>query len=294
MSVISKIKNIFNVKERVGLVLGSGGARGLAHIGVLKVLEEAGIPLHCIVGASAGAMVGGLYSAGTTPAKMEEIFGGFTLKGVARMLLPTLGQGGIIDGRRIERLIEPHAGGRFIEGLVPRFACVATDLSSGERIVFKEGDLMEGIRASISIPGLLTPVISNGRILVDGGVVDPLPIKLAFELGATFAIVVQVGRRYSHHAPLNCETAASEDGCELECKKAIMPSATNVLLSALSIYDYRLSELSVSGAGKHVLIQPLLSGIEILDFHKGRQAIDAGEEAMRAKLSSIDSKFFKS
>jgi NTE family protein len=293
MSFILKLKRMLGNGRRLGLVLGSGGARGLAHIGVLRVLEEAGIPLHCVVGASAGAMVGGLYAGGTSPAKIEEVFGEFSLKGLARILLPTMGQGGIIDGRRIEKLMEPHASGKLIEDLPLKFACVATDISTGEKIVFKKGDLMEGIRASISIPGLLTPVVSGGRILVDGGVVDPLPIKLAFELGATFAIVVQVGRRYSHQPAPNGDSENDEKSAVVGSEKVVIPSATEVLLSALSIYDYRLSELSLQDVDDHILVRPSLPGIEILDFHKGHQAIAAGENAMRARLPDIDRGFFK-
>ncbi len=279
MTLIAEIKELFFKEKRLGLVLGSGGARGLAHIGVLKVLEEAGVQIHCVVGASAGAMIGGLYSAGISAEKMEEMFGSFSRADIARMLLPTMAQGGITDGRRIEGMMKPHISGRKIEDLSLKFACVAADLSTGEKVIFKKGDLMTAIRASIAIPGLITPVIRDDRILVDGGVVDPLPIGLAFELGATSVIVVQVGRRYSEGDERN----STSDENDIS-----MPSARDVLLSALSIYDYRLSELSIEIASDYTLVRPLLPGIEILDFHKGRQAIAAGEEAMRANLPNID------
>jgi len=279
MTLIAEIKELFFKEKRLGLVLGSGGARGLAHIGVLKVLEEAGVQIHCVVGASAGAMIGGLYSAGVSPEKMEEMFGSFSRADVARMLLPTMAQGGITDGRRIEGIVEPHISGRKIEDLSFKFACVAADLSTGEKVVLKSGDLMTGIRASIAIPGLITPVIRDDRILVDGGVVDPLPIGLAFELGATSVIVVQVGRRYSEG---NKGNSTSHEGA------ISMPSARDVLLSALSIYDYRLSELSIEVASDYILVRPSLPGVEILDFHKGKQAIVAGEEAMKNCLSQIE------
>lgn len=289
MSFVTRLKGIFGRESRLGLVLGSGGARGLAHIGVLKVLEEVGIPLHCVVGTSAGALVGGLYCAGATPGELEDLLGGFSLKGVARILLPTSGEGGIVDGRRIKKLIEPYAGEKAIEELSPRFACAATDLTSGEEVVFRSGDLLESIRASISIPGLFTPVRCGDRLLIDGGVVDPLPIRLAFELGATFAIVVRVGRKYSRAPGLEGDCIlGNEKGEEEKIERRMqVPSATEVLLTTLSIYDFRLSQHSIRSAKDHILIQPSLPGIEILDFHKGAQAIAAGEEAMRARLSEL-------
>jgi len=321
MKFISRLKRIFGRERRLGLVLGAGGARGLAHIGVLKVLEEAGIPIHCVVGCSAGALVGGLYCAGTRPATLEELLGNFSRKDVARILLPTMGHGGIVDGRRVNRIIEPYAGGRSIEGLSPRFACVATDLFAGKRIVFRSGDLMESIRSSISLPGLFTPVVCGDRVLVDGGVVDPLPIKLAFELGATCAIVVRVGRRFSIERALTERECVFENGDakpepgdrigEAEAVDGgdwlrssykrivgdrgtakdgakITPPIIQSVLATLAIFDYRLSELAIQSAGDHLLIEPSLPEIEILDFHKGSQAIAAGEEAMRARLAELD------
>jgi len=296
MSLVSRLKKIFRGERRLGLVLGSGGARGLAHIGVIKVLEEAGIPLHCVVGASAGAFVGGLYCAGTSPAKLSELVGDLSIKEVARLLLPTRGPGGIVDGRRLTKLIEPYAGGRKIEDLSPVFACVATDLISGKRVVFKKGNLMEAIRASISIPGLFTPVICGDRILVDGGIVDPLPIRLAFELGANFALVVRVGRRYTREGgqakgeavPADVNDAEVGPGeCVREFEERVAPPIIEIVLSTLSLYDHRLSELCLRGAGEHILIQPKMPGIEILDFHKGGQAVAAGEKAMRERLPEL-------
>ncbi len=291
MSFMERLRDIFARKKRLGLVLGSGGARGLAHIGVLKVLDEAGIPLHCLVGTSAGALVGGLYCAGTPPGAIEDLLGGFSLKGVARMLIPTRGQGGIVDGKRVEKIIKPYVGGRTIEELSPRFACVATDLTSGEEVVFRSGELLGAIRSSISIPGLFTPVLCGDKILVDGAVVNPLPIELAFELGADFAIVVHVGRPYMLGLKTQ-EADCSQDGRDPSEEDGDgrngVPSAVEVLLSALSIYDQHLSEWSISRAGKHLLVRPVLEGIDSLDFHKGDLAIASGEEAMRTALPELE------
>jgi NTE family protein len=320
MSFIARLKEMLGRKRRIGLVLGAGGARGFAHIGVLKVLEEAGIPIHCIAGTSAGAMAGGLYATGMKAREIEEALGDISIQRLAKLFLPTLGAGGIVDGRRVKKLLEPYAGGRLIEHLAIPFACVATDLYTGERVVFTSGDLLKSIRASISIPGLFTPVRIDDRILVDGGVVDPLPIRLVYEMGATCAIVVRVDRQYFREidpaVKKDDDPEESVSGLDVngeismgggrrawfrnplrwlargyggaEEDRALTPPVMDVLLSILSIHDHQLSELSVREAGRHVLVAPVLADIEMLDFHKGRKGIAAGEAAMRAKLSDIE------
>jgi len=284
MPFLSRLKRIFGSKARLGLVLGSGGARGLAHIGVLKALEEAHVPLHCIVGASAGALVGGLYSAGTSPAAMEEMVLRLSRTEIAKLFFPTFNRGGLISGSRIKKFIEPYIAGKKIEDLSPVFACVATDLRSGDRVVFKSGDLLESIRASISIPGLFAPAICGDRTLLDGGVVDPLPIGLAFELGAEFVIAVRVGRQKIRDIS---ETKDSACVYEDQEHKGAVPAIIETVLSALSIYEQRLSEISIREAKNCIIVEPVLEGIEILDFHKGRQAMDAGEAAMRARMPEL-------
>ncbi len=291
MSFASRLKRIFGRETRLGLVLGSGGARGLAHIGVLTVLKEAGIPIHCIAGTSAGALIGGLYSAGNTPQALEELFGDISISETARLLIPSLSRGGLVDGKRIKRLIKPYTREKAIEELSPRFACVATDLYSGKRVVFRRGDLLESIRASISIPGVFTPVICGDRVLVDGGVVDPLPVGLAFEMGATFVIAVRVNRQdaggRSDDDQDECIFQGHESKESEREKKGLTPPVLEIILSTTSIYERRLSELNVGKPGKRMIIEPALAGIEILDFHKGRRAIDAGAKAMRERLPEI-------
>lgn len=317
MSFIAGLKKILGRKRRIGLVLGSGGARGFAHIGVLKVLEEAGIPIHCIAGSSAGALVGGLYATGMKAQTIEEELGDLSIHRLARLFLPTRGPGGIVDGRRVKKLLEPYAGGRSIEHLPIPFACVATDLSSGESVIFDRGDLLRSIRASISIPGIFTPVRIDGRVLVDGGVVNPLPIRLAFDMGADVAIVVKVQRRPSRKGRHIANPAHSDEDSISELdgasqssfdeaarswfrnplrwlagereggEKQLAPPVLDVLLSILSIHDQQMSEMSLREAGTHVLVEPDLASVEILDFHKGHRAIAAGEEAMRNRLSEL-------
>jgi len=316
MSLINWIRNRFGREVQVGLALGSGGARGMAHIGVLKVLEDEGIPIHCIAGTSAGALIGGLYAAGNSPKAIEELVSGLSIAKIAKIFFPSMGKGGLIDGSRAKAFIRPMLEDRRIEELRPAFACVACDLHTGDRVVLRKGDLLESIRASISIPGIFTPVVCCDRTLIDGGVVDPLPIDLAYEMGADFVVAVHVGRQSSKsrrgasagECVLPCTSSeedtleeTSEDGdwirkpCrqiaasyeKAKDRRRTAPTLVEVLLSTASIYETRLTELNLSARRERLLVEPTLEDIEILDFHKSRQAIEAGEEAMRDALPRL-------
>jgi len=179
-------------KRKLALVLGSGAARGLSHIGVLKVLEEKKIPVDAIIGCSMGALIGGAYAAGVTPLQMENIACETNWLRVAKLFLPRhFQQEGLIDGSRIEEFLVALVGEQNIENLSIPFAAIATDIWTGEEIVLQNGSLVKAIRASTSFPFLFSPVKINGRFLVDGGVVNPLPVNVARDMGADIVIAVR-------------------------------------------------------------------------------------------------------
>ena len=168
------------LEERWVLALSGGAARGFAFVGVMKALEEMGFPIGGIVGCSAGALVGGLYAAGVSPEAMEEALARMGPLDWASMFRPTLPFQGITDGKPVLQLLRDLVGGNpLIEDLAIPFRAVATDLHTGEVVVLDRGPLLEAIRASIAIPGLFTPLVHNGRVLVDGGLVEPIPIPAA-------------------------------------------------------------------------------------------------------------------
>ncbi len=180
-----------NGKPRwVGVALSGGGAAGLAHAGVLAELTAAGIPIHCVAGTSAGAMVGAAYAANHL-AEFRKTMCGLTRRRVLLLFDPTWPHSGLLGGRRALELIRPYVGER-IEDLAHPYAAVATDLQSGAEVVLRHGNVVEAIRASIAIPGLFTPQRWQGRLLVDGGLVNPLPVDVARQLGAQFVIAVSV------------------------------------------------------------------------------------------------------
>jgi len=310
MALLSFVRKLISKKQRIGLVLSSGGAKGFAHIGVLKVLEEAKIPIHCVVGTSAGAIIGGLYTSGMPIREIEELAAGLTIRDMVRLFMPSLDRGGFIDGDRVAKFLKPFIKDKNIENLLPEFACVATDIMSGRRVVFRKGNLLKAIRASIAIPGVYTPLIFKDYVLVDGAVVAPLPIDIAFSMGATFAIAVNVTLPQKKRSSLaggdielkfdkHHEKGGGREGIRNPIKKIFnlhedsddrkesIPPTMEVISSALTILETKLLELQLKTAGPHILVQPELPDIEVHSFRKGREIIEAGRKAMMEALPGL-------
>ncbi len=176
-------------RRKIGLALSGGGGRGIAHIGVLAVLAEAGLVPDCVAGTSAGAAAGVLFCRGWSPEQMLRLVRGLSLLDLGR---PRLRRLGLLDGTRFEELIRELIGDLSFADLSIPLAVVACDLLTGERVVLRQGPLAPAVRASCSIPGIFTPVEQEGRLLVDGGLVDHLPVSVAREMGADSVIAVDV------------------------------------------------------------------------------------------------------
>lgn len=178
-------------RPKIGLALGSGSARGLAHVGVIRAIEDAGIQIDCIAGTSMGALVGAVHAAGKMN-ELENSFLSFDWKKTASFFDVVLPRSGLLDGAKVSELVRSHIHADDIEALSIAFAAVASDLVSGEEVVIRTGDIIEAVRASISVPGIFTPVRRNGQILVDGGLVNPVPASAARAMGAGFVIAVDL------------------------------------------------------------------------------------------------------
>jgi NTE family protein len=176
---------------KIGLALGSGGARGFAHLGVIMALKEAGIPIDLIAGSSMGALVASFYGAGLDFDRLYKLSTAFKRKYFLDFTVPKMG---FISGKKIKEFIRVFTHGKNIEDLSLPVGIVATDLLTGEKVVFQNGPVAEAVRASISIPGIFVPEKYNGRILVDGGVADRVPISVARDMGADIVIAVDVSR----------------------------------------------------------------------------------------------------
>lgn len=181
-------------KSKIGLALGSGAARGLAHIGVLKALTEEGVSINMIAGSSMGALVGACYARNGEIANFEEIVLKIDWKQLAQLVDPNLALlfKGVIHGKKVKELLKAIIGDVEFKDLKIPFAVVATDVNTGGEVVIKEGSVIEAVRASISIPAIFTPVKFKNRFLIDGGIVNPIPVNIVKNMGATFVIACNV------------------------------------------------------------------------------------------------------
>jgi NTE family protein len=304
--------------RRIGLALGSGSARGLAHVGVLRALEEAGIAVEVIAGTSIGALIGAVHAAG----RLDSLAATFRALDWPRMLSffdVVLPKSGLIDGARIAAMVREHVPSATIEALSRPYAAVATDLATGEEVVIREGDVIEAVRASISVPGIFTPVRRDGRILVDGGLVNPVPVTAARALGADVVIAVDlnhgiVGGRSAKAPPPRPVVAASRlprwartvrDGVqEITSRLAArdmpaaaqlarwsdlepMPNIFEVLLASIDIMEITITEARLAQDRPELLIRPPLASIRFLDFDRAEEIIEIGYRSAVQELSKF-------
>lgn len=285
----------------VGIALSGGGAAGMAHVGVLEVLQDAGIPIHCVAGTSAGAMVGAAFAAGNLEAFRETMYG-LTRGKVLRLFDPIWPQTGLLEGRRSLELVRPHLGDR-IEALPIPFAAVAADLNRGDEVVLRSGPVAEAVRASIAIPGLFTPLRWQGRILVDGGLVNPVPADVTRALGAQFVIAVSVlnipVRPPLRRTPLALTQqwsarlrrrwqAPRDEGKTEELVEEVAEELglVDVLSRASAVVQARIAQARLRDDPPDVLLHvPLRLGL--FDFHRSREAVSAGRRVAQEALPEI-------
>lgn len=298
-------------RPRIGLALGSGSARGLAHIGVLRALKEARIEVDVVAGTSMGAVIGAVFAAGRLEgltAKLQNL----DWQSIVALLDPVFPRSGLIDGQKIAEFVRAHVPSARIEDLLLPFAAVATDINNGEQVVATAGDLTEAVRASIAVPGIVTPVRSNGRILVDGGLVNPVPVSVTRAMGADLVIAVDlnhdiVSGRLSHpvaHANGNGHTLIMAR--LLESLQAInspvlaqfeawlhkaplepLPGIFDVLLASLYIMQARVTEATLQQDRPEILIQPPLGAVRFMEFDRAEEIIDIGYRSAVEQLAQL-------
>lgn len=295
----------------IGLALGGGVARGWAHIGVLRALAEAGIEPDIVCGSSIGALVGGAHLAGHLDT-LEEWVRGLNKRRMMGYLDLRLGGGGIIGGQRLARLMEQYFGGLKIEELPKPFAAVCSELPTGHEVWLQKGPLIDALRASYALPGVFPPVLRDGTWLVDGALVNPVPISVCRALGARLVIgvtlhaevfgrgLVDLARGHKHSPEETDEDAILEEAASRGPKtpdRFIMrqifgvgektPGLSTVMLSALNIILDRLSRSRMAGDPPDVLITPHVGHISLLDFDRADESIALGAEALNRELPAI-------
>jgi NTE family protein len=261
------------------LALGSGGARGLAHIGVLAVLDREGLRPRAIAGTSMGAFIGAMYAGGTLPEQMEEGVESLGLKDIAALTSLTLKPGSLMSADRIEEQLRSLLPATFAELSVP-FACVAADLVTGEPAVLSEGDLPRAIRTSMTIPILFDPVRYGDRILVDGGVVDPVPVGLARDLGGGPVVAVDVGQLLPADSRVG-----SRRGLGPLLLTGDSPNLVQVGTRTLDIMSHRLTRLALGDAD--VVIAPDVGGYFFADVLEGAEIVQEGVRAAEVALPAV-------
>lgn len=294
-------------EPRVGLALGSGSARGWAHIGVISALEERGIKPEVVCGTSIGALVGAAYAAGELE-RLERWVSGLSWSDVLKLVDVTW-RGGLIRGQRLFDFFREHFVDRDIQALGLRYAAVATELSGGREVWLREGSVLDAVRASIAIPGIFAPMSLNGEILVDGGLVNPVPVTVCRALGADIVIAVDLGwaKRTRSRVPDVPRRAQDEivvararnwlqrlgagwierllGGSEPD--EESLPSIIEVFLGSIDIVQERLARSRLGGDPPDVLVTPRLSDFMALEFHRAREAIKEGRAAVERIESQL-------
>jgi len=248
---------------RIGLALGGGAARGFAHVGVIQALEEAGIRPDLVVGTSAGSLVAALYASGKTGAQLQLIAESMEEATFADWTLPIFSRG-ILRGEALARYVSTQVNGRLIEQMAMPLGIVATDLNTGLGVMFQRGDTATAVRASSAVPALFQPVRISGRDYVDGGLVSPVPVRYARQMGAELIVAVDISS-----AP---EANAAGDSLQ-------------ILLQTFSIMGKSINSLELRDA--EVVVRPELNGVASSDFTLRQRSIEAGRAAMNRLLPQL-------
>ncbi len=247
----------------LGLALGGGAARGFAHVGVIQVLEEAGLKPQLVVGTSAGSLVAAIYASGKTGVQLQQVAANMDEAAITDWTIPFLSRG-MLRGEALARYVGTQTGGKNIEDLPLPLGIVATDLQSGEGILFRRGDIGTAVRASSAVPAVFTPVRINGRDYVDGGLVAPVPARYARQMGADVVLAVDISS-----APEGNATGGM----------------LQVLLQTFAIMGRSINNYALKDAD--LVLHPLLTGVKSADFKDRQHSIDAGRAAMQAALPQL-------
>ncbi len=251
------------IPPRIGLALGGGAARGFAHVGVIQVLEEAGIRPTLVAGTSAGSLVAAIYASGKNGAQLQQVAETMEEAAIADWTLPLFSRG-MLRGEALARYVNTQVGHRTIEDMPLPLGIVATDLNSGRDMLFQRGDTGTAVRASSAVPAVFQPVKISGREYVDGGLVSPVPVRAARKMGAELVIAVDIS------SPPEGNVA----GGTLE-----------ILLQTFSIMGKSINSLELKDAD--VVVRPTLTGVSSSDFGARKRSIEAGRQAMLQALPQL-------
>jgi NTE family protein len=283
-------------KTGISLALGGGAARGWAHIGVLRALDEAGIEISMIAGTSIGALVGGCYLAGKLD-ELEEFARSLTKRRIFGLLDINLGGSGLFGGMKLNSRMQEHMNGVKFQDLPKPFVCVATEVRTGHEVWLTEGSLITAMRASYALPGVFEPVGANGRILVDGALVNPVPVSVCRAYEQPLVVAVNL-----HYDLFGRAAVIKHSAGELVIQQDPSPGRhhdphataretrlgiTGVMVEAFNIIQDRISRARLAGDPPDLSLQPKLGHIGLSEFHRAGEAIQIGYEATKAQIVEL-------
>ncbi|ODT56467.1 MAG: Patatin [Methylobacterium sp. SCN 67-24] len=274
----------------ISLALGGGAARGWAHIGVLRALDEAGIRIDMIAGTSIGALVGGCYLAGKLD-QLEEFARSLTKRRLFGLFDLNFGGNGLFGGMKLDARMQQHMAGVTFEDLPKPFVCVAAEIRTGHEIWLSSGSLIKAMRASYALPGVFEPVTCNGRVLVDGALVNPVPVSVCRANEQPLVVAVNLhydlfGRAavVKHSAgEMQVDAASPHYANERDARMGI----TGVMVEAFNIIQDRISRARLAGDPPDLSLQPKLGHIGLSDFHRADESIRIGYETTKSQMAEI-------
>ncbi len=300
---------------KIAIALGSGAARGWSHIGVIRELKSLGIEPDIVTGSSIGALVGAAYAADQLE-RLEHWTRELDWRGILKYLDPTLRGGGLIQGEKLTELVTQYVEDLHFEALPRQLGVVATELETGREVWFREGPVMEAVRASIGLPGLFTPLLHEGRWLVDGGLSNPVPVSLCRALGADLVIAVNLngdilGRHFRRNERRNASEVGGAEGetfwdrltgqlkDTLSSRKDMLfsrllgegrnnPGLYEVLASSINIMQDRITRSRMAGDPPDIILTPRLSQIGLMEFDRAAQAIEEGRQSVKCMLPALE------
>jgi len=302
-------------RKTVALVLGSGSSRGWAHIGAIEALEEAGIPIDFISGCSVGSYVGAIYASGSL-ASLKRFVLSMDGKKVFSYFDVVFPRSGLLDGtKKVAELFSMHTSVQRFSDLNIPVMMVATDLQRGEKVVLRSGNLLQALRATMSVPGLFAPARCKGRWLVDGGIVDPVPVGVARATEADVVIAVDLNSGITSRRmkiPKKNEKSVSEaprfnselltkltdyyETAETNFKNKInellgrdahMPDIIDTVMTSINIMQERITRINLAVEPPDILVQPRLGALKMMDFHQVEMAIEEGYIGVRERMEDI-------
>ena len=275
-------------KAKIALALGGGAARGWAHIGVLRALDEAGIEVGMIAGTSIGALVGGCYLAGKLD-ELENFARSLTMRRIAGLLDFTIGGGGLFGGMRLTKRMQEHLQGLSVEDLDHPFVAVASEVNTGHEVWITSGSLITAIRASYALPGIFEPIRCNNRVLIDGALVNPVPVSVCRAYEQPLVVAVNLHYDLYGRSAVVKHSASVQEIQERAPKNPgdARMGMTSVMVQAFNIIQDRISRARLAGDPPDLALHPRLGDIGLSEFHRAGAAIERGYEETQLKLPEI-------